>query len=110
MSTSLVRFLALICLSSALADLVLVSVPVPVPAPFPLPSPLPFGVPSFASTVVLAPDPVAVSDPVPDFDLALDPVYSFPFLGTGYFLGMIHVYRPSLFVWECLCVCLLSCT
>ena len=76
-STRLVWFLALVRLSCAYPDPVLVPVPIfilcsstgyhprprSVPASFPLPSPLPFGVPFFASTLVLVPASIPLPSP-----------------------------------------------
>ena len=53
--------------------------------------------------------PVAVFDPAPVSDPAPDPVCSFPFLGPGYPLGTMRVYRPRFLCMRvCACVYLVS--
>ena len=53
--------------------------------------------------------PVAGFDPAPASDPASDPVCSLPFLGPGYPLGTMRVYRPRFFcVRVCACVYLVS--
>ena len=97
-STTLVRFLARLRLSSALPNPVLVPVPILVPisatVTISVPVPilrsfvrLPLSRSRFRSIPV--PDPV----PTPDSDPAPDPVRSFSSLGPGYPLGAMRDYR-----------------
>ena len=60
-------------------------------------------VPTIVHVPVLTPDPVPVSIPASDSDLALDTVRSFPSLRPSHPFGTMHVYRP-LFVRVCVSV------